>query len=146
MDRIESEKYQDLLQNIKEDFPTFVSWEFEQIIREILKDHFPDIGSWWNIRGDEIDVVGIDSKNRRILFGEVKWTNRKLGWESVEKLSVKAEVVEGFGRYDKRLMLVSKGGFTSGCKKRMAEEGIIHWDLKSIDEILIGIRKVQLRF
>jgi hypothetical protein len=42
---------------------------------------FEEIGSWWS-GGAQIDVVGINRAERRVLFGEAKWTRESLA-ESV---------------------------------------------------------------
>jgi AAA+ ATPase superfamily predicted ATPase len=136
VDLIESERYTELLRIIKGDLFTFVSMEFEQMVRQVLKSGFPRVGSWWNRRGDEIDVLAIDSKKRIVIFGEVKWTNRKMGLDRVEALVAKSDLVKGFSRYEKRFLLVSKSGFTSGCRKRMTQEGIVNWDLNSFSKFL----------
>ncbi len=146
IDLVESERYSELLDIIKEDFPVFVSWEFEQIVRHTLGDHFSRLGPWWNRRGDEIDVVAIDDENKKVLFGEVKWSRRKTGWDVVMELIEKSGLVTGFKGYERSFLVVSKSGFSSHCKKRMEQEGIFHWDLSDLDDIISDRKKIELGF
>jgi hypothetical protein len=47
--------------------------------------HFEQIGSWWS--GDaQIDVVGVNRSERRVLFGEAKWTREPASEGVLEKL------------------------------------------------------------
>jgi len=143
MHLVESERYGELRSRIREDIPAFVSWEFEQIVRTILAEEYPRIGPWWNRKGDEIDVVGIDDRRKRIVFGEVKWTNRKMGFAIVRDLIDKSALVTGFERYEKIFLLVSKSGFTVRSRRFMEDEGIIFWDMTDIDDLLNGKKNVE---
>ncbi len=146
MHLVESERYGELQSIITEDMPVFVSWEFEQIVRTILAEVFPRIGPWWNRKGDEIDAVGIDERRKRILLGEVKWTNRKIGLDIVRSLIDKSALVTGFERYERIFLLVSKGGFTVQSRRFMEDEGIVNWDLTDIDDLLNGRKNVGAVF
>lgn len=56
----------------------FAGFAYEEIAREYLKasPEFSDyiFGRWWN-KEEEIDVLGLDSSQNKIIFGEVKWKN-----------------------------------------------------------------------
>jgi len=145
IDLVETERFTKLLDSIEEDLPVFVSWEFEQIVRSILRDQFSKIGPWWNRKGDEIDIVGFDETNQRVLFGEIKWTARKIGWNLVTGLFEKSKLVPVSAEYNRKFILVSKSGFTDSCKDRMDKEGILHWDLKDIAEIIMGEKIIKFR-
>ena len=48
---------------IQDEWNGFVGWQFEEMVRELLIPRlFADyerFGSWWNRRGDEIDLLAI---------------------------------------------------------------------------------------
>lgn len=50
-----------------------------EFIRKTLSDEFPEIGRFWDRRGNEIDIVGINRKNREMLVAEVKIKELTLG-------------------------------------------------------------------
>ncbi len=127
---------------MKETYSDFTARVFEDIAREmVVKKEFFEaelIGSWWNRRGDEIDIVALNESKKEVLFGEVKWRNRPVGWNIVEELMEKKELVE-WNREDRkeRFLIVSKSGFTKKCLEKMDDEGIMHWDLKDIERMMV---------
>jgi AAA+ ATPase superfamily predicted ATPase len=79
---------------IKEQFSKHVSFVFEEVARQILKQTYfaYHMGSWWD-KNDEIDIVGI-SQDRKILFGEVKWQEKVNGEKIIDLLKEKAQKVD----------------------------------------------------
>ncbi len=123
----------------RRDINSFVSRTFEGIVRQSIRnsEDYDRVGSWWNRKGDEIDIVALNEKRKEILFGEVKWKNRPVGWNVVEELMEKKELVNWHnGERKERFLVVSKSGFTKKCIERMDEEGIMHWGLKDIASLL----------
>jgi AAA+ ATPase superfamily predicted ATPase len=121
------------------DFDQYVSIDFEEIATDIVRNrmNYQKVGSWWNRRGDEIDIVALNERNKEILFGEVKWRNRKIGCDVLDKLMEKKEIVKWNNEDRKeRFLMVSKSGFTKKCLERMDDGGIMHWDLKDIENFL----------
>jgi hypothetical protein len=116
---IELDKQNMLLQSIRERLNKHYSFTFEQVCQELLSQgFFSKIGSWWD-KTKEIDVIGLDELHNRIVFGECKWTKKKVGMNIFEKLLEKSERVSW--KNDKRtesFALFSKSGFT----KRLMEE------------------------
>jgi uncharacterized protein len=47
-------------------------------VREVVAGRLPEcvVGRWWKDEQLELDVVGIDRKNRAVLIGEVKWQGK----------------------------------------------------------------------
>ena len=119
--------------------PDHTGKTFEGLARDVVKKNYIKVGSWWNRRGEEIDIVALDEKKNEILFGEVKWRNRPMGWDVVKELFRKAELVQ-WRNYDRkeRYLVVSKSGFTPKCLERMESEEIAHWTLEDIEK-MIGI-------
>ncbi|MBS3748119.1 MAG: ATP-binding protein [Candidatus Thermoplasmatota archaeon] len=116
---IELDKQNMLLQSIREQLNKHYSFTFEQVCQELLSQgSFSKIGSWWD-KTEEIDVVGLDELHNRIVFGECKWTKKKVGMNIFERLLEKSNCVSW--KNDKRtesFTLFSKSGFT----KRLMEE------------------------
>jgi len=119
--------------------PDHVGKTFESVVRNILKKDYTRVGPWWNRRGEEIDIAALDENKNEILLGEVKWRNRPTGWDVVEDLLQKAELVQWHNHDRKeRYMIVSKSGFTPQCLERMKSEEITYWTLKDIEK-MVGI-------
>ncbi len=112
---------------------------FEDIIRDIVRERmdFDTVGSWWNRRGDEIDIVALNEKKKEILFGEVKWRNRPIACNVIDELMEKKELVKWHNEDRKeKFLIVSKAGFTKKCIEKMDSEGIMHWDLGDVERML----------
>ncbi len=138
---VEAGKGERLMEYIEETLNQYLSLVFEDVVREILtrQTDYGRAGQWWNRRGDEIDIVALNEKKNEILFGEVKWRNRAIGWNVVEELIEKKELVQWHNEDRKeRFLVVSKSGFTKKCLEKMEEEGIIHWELKDVEGMVTG--------
>lgn len=133
--------------SIKENLNAYTGKIFEDVCRELLVAHlnkemegylldFENIGSWWNRSGEEIDIVAYNRKSRKIIVGEVKWTNRQTDVETVESLMRKSKLINFTGEY--KFLLISKSGFTENALSRMKEINAIHLDLKDIERLFEG--------
>jgi len=94
-----------------------VSFVYEQICRELISniaskglidEEIARVGKWWNASG-EIDIVGINSQQEPVLFGECKFTGKLLGSSELKALEKKAVELS-----DKRktFVLFSRSGFS----------------------------------
>jgi len=138
---LEEGKYERVFERTMELLPDHTGRIFEGIVRDNLRrtDEWDRVGQWWNRKGDEIDIVALNEKRKEILFGEVKWRNRPVGWNVVEELMKKKELVNWHnGERKERFLVVSKSGFTKKCIERMDEEGVMHWDIEEVAGILTG--------
>ncbi|MBU2638500.1 MAG: ATP-binding protein [Nanoarchaeota archaeon] len=126
---------------IRSNINAYTGLIFEEIIEELLIMHqnkkikghdisFDKIGGWWDRNGNEIDIVASNSKGRKLLVGEVKWTNEKAGAGVLENLVKKAKMINASGEYT--FMIVSKSGFTEECLKKMKEINALSLDLKEV--------------
>ena len=114
-----------LLENIKETFNSYLGIIFENVLLEILrvkKDLLPfkptKIGRWWN-KESEIDIIAIDEKHDKILFGEVKYTQKKVGNDLYMDTMEKSQKVKWRNNTRKEYyMLVSKGGFENNLQDK----------------------------
>ncbi|AAM03504.1 TPA: ATP-binding protein [Methanosarcina acetivorans] len=123
----------------------FAGFAYEEIVLEYLKSSpgFPDyiFGRWWD-KEEEIDVVGLDSSQNRIIFGEVKWKalTEKEARQTLNQLVEKSvevkwgenlksgEIQEG---PEKKYMLVGK---KVGGKKRLLGDGYLVLELDDLVE------------
>jgi AAA+ ATPase superfamily predicted ATPase len=77
-DYIEANNFTDLQALIKKDYPTYSGLVLESYFKDRMKEsqQFRNIGSWWenknNDNQNEIDIVGIYSKENKALVAEVK--------------------------------------------------------------------------
>jgi len=130
--------------DIKENLNSYVGRIFENVIIELLALYinkkikgldidFEEIGSWWDRKANEIDIVAYNRKKGNILLGEVKWTNEKLDIDVLENLMRKAKFINFKGIY--RFMLASKSGFTKKCIDKMNEINCMYIDLSDIEKL-----------
>jgi len=116
-----------VLTRIRESFAEFCAPVFEQICLEKINKHsrFPvlKIGKHWE-RQMEIDVVAIGEED--ILFGECKWTNKKVGVRVYSGLKEKVSKLNPacYSGKNVHLALFAKSGFTDEMLKLAKKEGI----------------------
>ncbi|MBI3033356.1 AAA family ATPase [Candidatus Woesearchaeota archaeon] len=129
---------------IKENLNSYVGKMFEEICKELLISYlnkktngytldFQDIGTWWNRSGEEIDLVAYNNKTRKILVGEVKWTNKLVDAEVLDQLMRKSKMINFNGEY--KFLIISKSGFTDICLKKMKEFNVLYLDLEDIEKM-----------
>ncbi|MCB0064068.1 MAG: ATP-binding protein, partial [Caldilineaceae bacterium] len=85
-------------QYIRPEWSRFVAGTWEQLCREFLvpaglDGRLPfipeEVGKWWS-HAAEIDVVGVDRQNKRVLLGEARWQARPMGEKALNELMDKA--------------------------------------------------------
>jgi len=71
-------------------------------------------------------LVGINNETKEIIFGECKWSNKKVGTNIMTQLKEKAQKVQWNSEKRKEyFILFSKSGFTPNMKKMAKEKGNI---------------------
>ena len=105
-----------------ENFQSTLTLVYQNLCCEILRSRlknvfqFNRIGRWWDVIGKkqyEIDMVAIDEENNQILFGEAKWSNKKIGINILESLKEKSKFLDWNNDTRKeKFILFSKSGFT----------------------------------
>jgi len=87
------------------------------------------MGRWWD-RNEEIDIVALNEKENKILFGEAKWSNKPVGVNVYKNLRRKAKLVP-WGSEDRveYFCLFSKSGFTEDMKKTAKMENVVLFGL-----------------
>jgi len=129
--KIEEGRTDIVFENILNDFNFLVAENYEKVAQEIVlknEDKFfsiERIGRWWD-KNEEIDIVALNEKENKILFGEVKWSNKPIGVNVYEDLKRKVKIVS-WGNEDRieYFSLFSKNGFTDDMKKVAKMENVI---------------------
>ena len=138
-----------VLKIIEENLNSYVGRVFEDVVKELLilylnkkikgvEIGFEDIGSWWDRHGNEIDIAAYHLKEKKILVGEVKWTNKRSDLDVLDTLMERAKLLPFSGRY--QYLVVSKNGFTEQCLERMSILGVLHLNLKEITALFNEIK------
>jgi AAA+ ATPase superfamily predicted ATPase len=116
---IEEDKQETLMTTIDERLRIHYSSIFERVCRAAIwhfPEHFDRVGRWWHGE-DEIDVVGVNEKEKIILLGECKWSKKVVGKDLLADLEQKSEKVNWkIGKRTERFVLFSKSGFTEELK------------------------------
>lgn len=104
------------LEKIKNEFNLWVSKIYEDLARETVLNNseipFPikKLGRWWN-NNEEIDIVGLG--DNEIIFGECKWSSKKVGLSVLLSLKEKSKSVKWSNNSRKEyFILFSKEGFS----------------------------------
>jgi AAA+ ATPase superfamily predicted ATPase len=119
---------------IRPTFDQFVSYAFEgaartQIARLAKSGNLPfipeRIGGWWD-REAEVDVVALSDKEKTILVGECKWSNKPVGVSVLDDLKRHTVSLLKPGRWEQVIYaLFAKSGFTDGVSAVAQEEDLI---------------------
>ncbi|ASJ09492.1 ArsR family transcriptional regulator [Thermococcus siculi] len=128
-----------------EDFNAYMGSVFERLVRtpevffRLTGFRFTKIGRWWR-KGEEIDIVALNEREKTALFVEVKWKElREREVRGILKdLERKAKLV-GLDEWEKSYGLVAKG--IKG-KEGLREEGWLVWELRDFERLISS--KLQL--
>ena len=144
---IEEDRQDILLSGISERLKKHYSFVFEEICRQIMQNIFPSIGKigrWWH-KGIEIDIVGINEENSNIVFGECKWTDKKVDTNVLEKLKRKSKEVKWKNSKRKEeFILFSKSGFTKNLQGISEnQQNVKLYDVQRLEKEMILGKKVK---
>lgn len=138
---LEMENTDYVFRKVKDEFDEFVSLTFEDIAANLFFDQKeirslpfePEKwGRWWD-RKNEIDLLAINSSEKKALFIECKWSKRLVDVDVLMDLKSKASQVEWFkGEREDYFAIISKKGFTKRLVELAEREGV---KLKSISQI-----------
>ena len=94
---------------------------------------FRNIGSWWNRKGDEIDIVALNDDTKDILIGECKWNNRKMDVDILTKLKDKKSLIKwNLNSRTEYYCLFSKSGFSKRLRDAAEDEDILLFTLDDL--------------
>lgn len=127
------------IEEIRGAYLHYLGGVFEKIARQFLVKlnragklpfRFTKIGKWWR-KGEEIDLVALNERERKVLFVEVKWgeLSERESRGILRDLERKAELV-GLDGWKKYYGLVAKS--VEG-KEGLREEGWLVWDLEDFE-------------
>ena len=124
--------YTSLMEKVLQEWKRFTGWAFEDVCRELLVEEliaeYPKIGSWWDRKGNEIDVVGINDEENKILLIEIK--NMELGEDSARKILKstvdKAGYIKGSSGMEVSVGIAARR--VEG-RKRIESDGFRVWEL-----------------
>lgn len=141
---IEEGDIETVMKYIKSDFSRFVSKVFEDICKEVIVEcgkgkkslpSFTKIGTWWD-KGEEIDIVAFNEKTKEILFGECKWTEKKVKEDVIEQLTEKAHSVKWHNsKRTEHFVVFSKAGFANSAKKCAADYEVQLMDVRKFKDV-----------
>jgi hypothetical protein len=119
---------------IKKDYANYLGMVFEGIARQFLIElnrrekhfKFSRIGGWWH-KGEEVDLVALNEREKKALLVEVKW--RELSERDIDRiledLRRKAALI-GLEGYEKYYGIVAR---------RVSEKDKLIWDLRDFQEV-----------
>ena len=127
--------YSPMLEKVRKEWQSYTGKIFEDIVRELLVEKtisdYPDIGSWWNRKGDEIDIFGVNCQGGKVLAIEVK--NKELGEsearEILELTLDKAKLVRGISGQELKVGIVARK--VKG-RKHLEDDGFLVWELEEL--------------
>jgi len=139
---IESGRPEYVLSKIESELDQYIGPVFENICVEFLyrsNDEiklpfvFQNIGSWWNRKGDEIDIVALNDDTKDILIGECKWNNRKMDVDILTKLKDKKNLIKwNLNARTEHYCLFSKSGFSKRLHDAAEDEDILLFTLDDL--------------
>lgn len=120
---IEQEKQEKLFhEKIEPELNSFTGRIFEAIVLEVISGNktYNNYlwGRWWD-KNEEVDLVGIDRENKKILIGEIKLNklNKKEAFVIKASLEAKAKKINNF-EYEQSLILICLD-----CDEKIKEHG-----------------------
>ena len=95
------------------------------------------IDKWWGnnpvIKAqDDVDLLALDKKKEKGIFVECKFRNRPMAMEEYDDLVTATEAFPSVK--EKKLIFISRGGFTEAVKRRAEEEDV---DLVGVKELSV---------
>ncbi len=129
---LEEGKVEKVLDSEKSALRRHVSFVFEQVCRESLRKGWDEVGRWWG-KGEEIDVVAFDKTTDKIIFGECKWSENKVGIDVFYDLKQKGEKVSWGGKdREEEYILFAKSGFER--KVHQMDDEVRLFDLEDLEK------------
>ena len=127
--------YSPMLEKVRKEWQSYTGKIFEDIVHELLVEKmisdYPELGSWWNRKGDEIDILGVDHRGRKSLAIEVK--NKELAEnearEILELTLDKTKLVKGISGQKLKVGIVAQK--VKG-RKNLEDDGFLVWELEEL--------------
>lgn len=107
---------QHILQTIEKDLSNYMGLAFEDVCRQSVFYFSPFLiqrnGNYWD-KNTEIDIVAMNETEKKILFGECKWSNQLTDSRVLHELKEKAKTIDwNMQKRKEYFILFSKNGFS----------------------------------
>ncbi|NJE00630.1 ATP-binding protein [Thermococcus sp. JdF3] len=130
------------IEGFEEDYNRYLGFVFEKVAEQFLVKlsksgnlpfRFTKVGRWWR-KNEEIDLVALNEREKKVLFVEVKWKDlrERETMGILRDLERKAELV-GLEDWEKACGLVAK---EVGGREELREEGYLAWDLGDFERLI----------
>ncbi|WP_258084373.1 ATP-binding protein [Thermococcus thermotolerans] len=131
------------VEEIKRDYSRYLGPVFEKVAKQFLIElnraeklpfRLAKVGRWWR-KGEKIDLVALNERERKALFVEVKWKelSEREARRILKDLERKAELV-GLEKWEYYYGIVAKS--VEG-KEELKAEGWLVWDLRDFERLVI---------
>lgn len=128
---INNKKYDEVIINIKSEFERYISFTYERLFCEFIKNYFNAnpkyLGSYWD-KSVEIDLFMILKNDVKVL-GEVKSGGKKICKNILNQLEYKAKIAKIDYDY---LVIFSKSGFSKELRK-IKRKNLLLFELKDLE-------------
>jgi AAA+ ATPase superfamily predicted ATPase len=136
VEKNEKERIKEILER---DLNAFFGEKFEEFVRGNIGKIFENVekvGKWRGFgegrKVEEIDVVGINEKEKTIAFGECKWSENVNAEKVFKELKEKSKLVDWNKNQRKEIFAI----FAKSFEKKVKEENLYLFDLKDIENLL----------
>ncbi|MDW7733718.1 MAG: ATP-binding protein [Methanolobus sp.] len=123
--------YDPIMEKVLGEWQSYTGKLFEDMLRELITEEmisdYPEIGSWWNRKGDEIDILAINREKRKVLAIEIK--NKELtGNEARRILNFTADKVKLVGELSGMDVRIGIAARKIEDRESLEGEGFIVWE------------------
>ena len=141
---IENYHSENAVREFEKEFNSYLGKIFEEIILQLIlkgkiKLEFTKIRKWWH-KDKEIDLVALNERTKKILFGECKWKDRVNPKKILEELVEKAQYVQWHNKERKESFAIFAKSFSKKIKEFEGKK-VYCFDLKDFERILKIKRK-----
>lgn len=122
------------LDQLRHNWPQFIAPIWEELAQTHLYvasgREFPffvsEVGCWWSAKA-QIDVVGVNRNERRVVLGEAKWLNVPMTIKHLDELMARGQHwLAGETGWDVHYALFSRSGFGSELQELADNEREVH--------------------
>lgn len=132
IEKIEMKRSDFIIENkIKPDINRYTSYAFEEICKEWLWKleifNYEKVGKWWH-KDNEIDIIALNEKEKKILFAECKWRDNINAEKVLGKLKEKSKLVNWNNNKRKEYFAL----FAKSFKKKIKQKNLFLFDLEDL--------------
>ncbi|WP_406670270.1 ATP-binding protein [Methanolobus sp. ZRKC4] len=128
-------KYDPIMENVLQQWQSYTGKLFEDMIRELISSRliseYPEIGSWWNRKGDEIDILAINREKSEVMAIEIK--NKELTRDEARRIlnstSEKIELITDVSGMNFNVGIAARN---IEDRKLLEDEGFLVWELEDL--------------